>query len=117
MGLPLAILFAKRGFKIFGFDIDKHKINRIKNKKTHVASYENFYSIYENIRDNGFEKNSYIKFGSPEHVSSENIFNLGKELFKNNDYPDFNEVRLEYMREPDVSFSTRSLEGRVNFHD
>lgn len=36
---------------------------RIKNKKTHVASYENFYSIYENIRDNGFEKNSYIKFG------------------------------------------------------
>ena len=50
-------------------------------------------------------------------MSSENIFNLGKELFKNNDYPDFNEVRLEYMREPDVSFSTRSLEGRVNFHD
>ena len=23
VGLPLAILFAKRGFKIFGFDIDK----------------------------------------------------------------------------------------------
>ena len=49
--------------------------------------------------------------------SSENIFNIGKELFKNNDYPNFNEVRLEYMREPDVSFSTKSLEGKVNFHD
>ena len=36
---------------------------RIKNKRTHVASYENFYSIYEDIRDSGFEKNSYIKFG------------------------------------------------------
>ena len=36
VGLPLAILFAKRGFKIFGFDIDKHKINRIKNKKTYI---------------------------------------------------------------------------------
>ncbi|MGB1517397.1 MAG: hypothetical protein ACPG8J_06030 [Flavobacteriaceae bacterium] len=39
------------------------------------------------------------------------------ELFKNNDFPNFNEVRLEYMREPDVSFSTKSLEGKVNFHD
>ena len=36
VGLPLAILFAKKGFKIFGFDIDKHKINRIKNKKTYI---------------------------------------------------------------------------------
>jgi hypothetical protein len=50
-------------------------------------------------------------------VSSENIFNIGKELFKNKDYPNFNEVRLEYMREPDVSFSTKSLEGKVNFYD
>ena len=46
-----------------------------------------------------------------------NKINNGKELFKNNDYPNFNEVRLEYMREPDVSFSTKSLEGKVNFHD
>lgn len=36
VGLPLAILFAKKGFKIFGFDIDKYKINRIKNKKTYI---------------------------------------------------------------------------------
>ena len=72
---------------------------------------------WHSLNENLFGENSYIKFGSPEHVSSENIFNIGKELFKNNDYPNFNEVRLEYMREPDVSFSTKSLEGKVNFHD
>ena len=33
---------------------------RIKNKKSRVASFENFYSIYEDIRDNGFESKSYI---------------------------------------------------------
>ena len=72
---------------------------------------------WHSLNENLFGENSYIKFGSPEHMSSENIFNIGKELFKNNDYPNFNEVRLEYMREPDVTFSTKSLEGKVNFHD
>ena len=36
---------------------------RIKNKKTRVASYENFYGIYGDIRDNGYERGSYIRFG------------------------------------------------------
>jgi len=36
VGLPLAILFAKKGFQIFGFDINKFKINRIKNRKTYI---------------------------------------------------------------------------------
>lgn len=36
---------------------------RIKNKKTRVVSYENFYSIYEDIRDNGYIASSSIKFG------------------------------------------------------
>ena len=29
VGLPLALLFAKKGFKIFGFDNDNKKINTI----------------------------------------------------------------------------------------
>ena len=33
VGLPLAILFAKKGFNIIGFDIDKKKIQNIKQKK------------------------------------------------------------------------------------
>ena len=37
---------------------------RINDEKTHVASFENFYSIYENIRDNGFESGSYIRLGA-----------------------------------------------------
>ena len=28
VGLPLSILFANKGFKIFGFDIDKKKIKK-----------------------------------------------------------------------------------------
>ena len=88
----------------------KIKLEEDNDKKLVVGDW---HSLNENL----FGENSYIKFGSPEHVSSENIFNIGKELFKNNDFPNFNEVRLEYMREPDVSFSTKSLEGKVNFHD
>ena len=29
VGLPLSILFSKKGFKVYGFDIDKSKINKI----------------------------------------------------------------------------------------
>ena len=36
VGLPLAILFAKKKFKVFGFDIDKNKIRKIKKKKSYI---------------------------------------------------------------------------------
>ena len=36
VGLPLAILFAKKKFKVFGFDIDKNKIKKIKKKKSYI---------------------------------------------------------------------------------
>ena len=31
VGLPLAIAYAESGFKVFGIDIDKNKINKIIN--------------------------------------------------------------------------------------
>ena len=37
--------------------------DRIKNKKPHIASYENFYAIYEDICDNGYEHGSLITLG------------------------------------------------------
>ena len=37
VGLPLAILFAKKKFKVFGFDIDKNKIRKIKQKKSYIG--------------------------------------------------------------------------------
>ena len=88
----------------------KMKLNEDNDKKLVVGDWRS-------IEDSPFGENSYIKLGSPEHVSSEHIYSIGKEIFKNNDYPNFNEVRLEYMREPDVSFSTKSLEGEIKFHD
>ena len=57
------------------------------------------------------------RFGSPEYVSAEHIHNVGKEIYKNSDFPNFNEVRISYMREPDISFSNKSLESEINFHD
>ena len=36
VGLPLAILFAKKKFKVVGFDIDKNKIKKIKQKKSYI---------------------------------------------------------------------------------
>ena len=74
-----------------------------------------------NVSYNQFEKiigdSSYLKFGSPEYVSAEHIYNVGKEIYKNSDFPNFNEVRISYMREPDISFSNKSLESEINFHD
>lgn len=88
----------------------KIKLNEDNDKKLVVGDWRS-------LEKNFFGENSYIKLGSPEHVSSENIYSIGKEIFKKDDYPNFNEVSLEYMREPDVSFSTKSLEGEINFHD
>ena len=36
VGLPLALLFAKKKFKVFGFDIDKNKIRKIRKKKSYI---------------------------------------------------------------------------------
>ncbi len=36
VGLPLSILFSKKGFEVIGFDIDKKKIRRINSKKSYI---------------------------------------------------------------------------------
>ena len=36
VGLPLAILFAKKGFKVFGFDTDVKKIKLLNSKKSPI---------------------------------------------------------------------------------
>lgn len=72
---------------------------------------------WRNIDQKYFNKNSYIKTASPEFVSSEHIYQLGKELYKKREFTNFNEIELFYMREPDVSLSTNSLTKKVNFYD
>jgi tRNA threonylcarbamoyladenosine biosynthesis protein TsaB len=72
---------------------------------------------WRNIDQKYFNKNSYIKTASPEFVSSEHIYQLGKELYKKREFTNFNEIELFYMREPDVSLSINSLTKEVNFYD
>ena len=41
VGLPLALLFAKKGFKIFGFDNDNKKINSINKNQSYIERISN----------------------------------------------------------------------------
>ena len=60
VGLPLSILFAKKNFRVLGFDIDKKKIKKLKSQKSYIDRIKNseikilskkskFYSSYKNI--------------------------------------------------------------------
>ena len=60
VGLPLAILFAKKKFRVFGFDIDKTKIQKINSNKSYInkistkdisllSRNNKFFSTYKNI--------------------------------------------------------------------
>jgi UDP-N-acetyl-D-glucosamine dehydrogenase len=40
VGLPLAVLFAKKGFSVFGIDIDKDRIKRAKKGKSYILDVE-----------------------------------------------------------------------------
>ena len=39
VGLPLAITFVKNGFKVYGFDTDKIKVNKLKKNLLRVKKY------------------------------------------------------------------------------
>ena len=43
VGLPLALSFAKTGFSVHGYDIDKFKIKSIKQGKSYISSVSNYY--------------------------------------------------------------------------
>ena len=86
------------------------RFNEDNQKKLLVGNWRNIDQKYLN-------KNSYIKTASPEFVSSEHIYQLGKELFRKKEFTNFSEIELYYMREPDVSLSTNSLTKEVNFYD
>ena len=57
---------------------------------------------------------SNTKLAEPRFVTAENIYNVGEKI---KDYPNFNEINLEYMREPDVTLSKDTLSGNVKFYD
>ena len=60
---------------------------------------------------------SNTKLADPRFVNAENIFNVGERLFQGNNYPNFNEIQINYMREPDVTLPKENLVKMVNFYD
>ena len=60
---------------------------------------------------------SNTKLADPKFVTAENIFNVGERLFDSDKYPNFNEIQIEYMREPDVTLPKENLVKKVNFYD
>ena len=54
VGLPLAVTFAKKGFKTTGFDINEKRVSRIKNKENYVHDVADV--DLENVVDNDFFK-------------------------------------------------------------
>ena len=62
VGLPLAILFAKKGYKVFGFDTDARKIKILNSKKSYIERIKDsdiailskkgeVSSVFQNIRN------------------------------------------------------------------
>lgn len=43
VGLPLALSFAKSGYNVHGYDIDRFKIHSIKKSKSYISSVSNYY--------------------------------------------------------------------------
>ena len=66
---------------------------------------------------NALPNDSNTKLADPKIVTAETIHSVGERIFQNNKFPNFNEIAINYMREPDVSLSQTSLEKKVEFND
>ncbi len=69
------------------------------------------------LDENALPNDSNTKLADPKIVSAETIHSVGERIFQNNKFPNFNEISINYMREPDVSLSQTSLEKKVEFND
>jgi tRNA threonylcarbamoyl adenosine modification protein YeaZ len=69
------------------------------------------------IGEDDLPNDSNTKLADPKIVTAETIYSVGERLFQNNKFPNFNEIPINYMREPDISLSQTSLEKKVEFND
>ena len=69
------------------------------------------------IPEYNLPNDSNAKLADPKVVTAETIFSVGERLFQNNKFPNFNEISINYMREPDISLSQSALEKKVEFND
>jgi tRNA threonylcarbamoyl adenosine modification protein YeaZ len=69
------------------------------------------------LPENDLPNDSNTKLADPKIVTAETIYSVGEGIFHNNEFPNFNEITINYMREPDISLSQTSLEKKVEFND
>ena len=69
------------------------------------------------IAEDNLPNDSNTKLADPKIVTAETIYSVGERVFQNNKFPNFNEIPINYMREPDISLSQTALEKKVEFND
>ena len=52
VGLPISLCFVNKGFKTIGFDIDKIKIDKLKQKKSYINGISD--KVIKSANDSGF---------------------------------------------------------------
>jgi len=66
VGLPILISFAKKGFKLIGFDIDKEKVEKLNKKQSYIKHIES--TLLEEIKDNYFATNDFTKLKEVDFI-------------------------------------------------
>tara|TARA_B100000579_G_C22836538_1_gene859149 strand:+ start:993 stop:2324 length:1332 start_codon:yes stop_codon:yes gene_type:complete len=97
VGLPLSITFAKKGYKIYGFDKDEYKINHLKNLESYIR----------HISSDEIHK----AFSSNNHQFSTSFENISKCDALIICVP----TPLSKYRDPDLSYITNTLDMIKNF--
>ena len=67
VGLPLALSYCRAGYKVFGFDIDKKKVDILNNKKTYIQHIP-FESISNAIDQGFFATTDYSKISDVDAI-------------------------------------------------
>ena len=91
VGLPLALTFKKGGFKVYGIDIDKDKIERLKKGKTHILDVSS-QEIREALREGLIVTDDFSRIRDLDAV----IICVPTPLYK--------------TKEPDVSYIVAAVE-------
>ena len=83
VGLPLAMTYNKKGFQVFGYDIDIKKINQLLNKKNYILDVED--EILVNYEEKKYHHNVYLIKWNNDRIwrfsvlTSPNLINKYKE--------------------------------------
>jgi|TARA_B100001750_G_C15482356_1_gene586181 tRNA threonylcarbamoyl adenosine modification protein YeaZ len=72
---------------------------------------------WNNLTDKTRLDDSNTKLATPIFVSAENIFEIGERKLISKEFPNFNGIEINYMRDPDITLSKGPLIKEINFYD